>query len=87
MTKEIINVGVIGHVDHGKTTLTCAIASVLASKALQETKTIDEIIEEEIGITIVDRHEIPLFNYDVKDGKQSRRERRANERKFNKARK
>lgn len=74
MTKEIIKVGVIGHVDYGKTTLTSAISSALASKGLQETKTIDEIIEEERGIQIMKSH--PLIIGPVKDGKQNRRERR-----------
>lgn len=32
-TKEHVNIGTIGHVDHGKTTLTAAITSVLAKKA------------------------------------------------------
>lgn len=38
-----INVGTIGHVDHGKTTLTSAITAVLAKKGLAEEVTYDEI--------------------------------------------
>ncbi|MDK1031779.1 MAG: elongation factor Tu [Planctomycetia bacterium] len=42
-TKPHINVGTIGHVDHGKTTLTSAITMVLAAKGLCKLKTYDEI--------------------------------------------
>ena len=35
-SKEHVNIGTIGHVDHGKTTLTAAISSVLASQGLAE---------------------------------------------------
>ncbi|MCP4145664.1 MAG: elongation factor Tu, partial [bacterium] len=35
-TKEHVNVGTIGHVDHGKTTLTAAITEILAKKGLAE---------------------------------------------------
>ncbi|WAM07418.1 GTP-binding protein [Mycoplasmopsis cynos] len=37
-SKEHVNVGTIGHVDHGKTTLTAAIATVLAKKGLSEAR-------------------------------------------------
>uniref|UniRef100_A0AAU6WRJ3 GTP-binding protein n=1 Tax=Chryseobacterium endophyticum TaxID=1854762 RepID=A0AAU6WRJ3_9FLAO len=37
--KPHLNIGTIGHVDHGKTTLTAAISAVLASKGLAEKKT------------------------------------------------
>ncbi len=54
--KEHVNVGTIGHVDHGKTTLTAAITKVLASKGQAEYRaydTIDKAPEErERGITI-----------------------------------
>ncbi|MGL4183774.1 MAG: elongation factor Tu [Metamycoplasmataceae bacterium] len=59
-TKEHINVGTIGHVDHGKTTLTAAIASTLAKKGLAEAKdyaSIDNAPEEKArGITINTSH-------------------------------
>ncbi len=42
-TKPHVNVGTIGHVDHGKTTLTAAMTSVLASKFGGEAKAYDQI--------------------------------------------
>lgn len=55
-TKPHVNIGTIGHVDHGKTTLTSAITSVLAAKGLAERKKYDEIDaapeEKARGITI-----------------------------------
>ena len=41
--KPHVNVGTIGHVDHGKTTLTAAITSILASKGMAEARKYDEI--------------------------------------------
>ena len=59
-TKPHLNIGTIGHVDHGKTTLTAAISSVLANKGLAEKKdfsAIDSAPEEkERGITINTAH-------------------------------
>ncbi|MCP4460855.1 MAG: elongation factor Tu [Cytophagales bacterium] len=59
-SKPHVNIGTIGHVDHGKTTLTAAISSVLASKGLAEAKdfsAIDNAPEEkERGITINTSH-------------------------------
>jgi elongation factor Tu len=59
-TKPHVNVGTIGHVDHGKTTLTAAITSVLASKGLAQKKDYDSIDgapeERERGITINTAH-------------------------------
>ena len=59
-TKPHVNVGTIGHVDHGKTTLTAAISTVLAGKGLAEKKdyaAIDSAPEEkERGITINTSH-------------------------------
>ncbi|SBO16873.1 elongation factor Tu [Carnobacterium divergens] len=59
-TKEHVNIGTIGHVDHGKTTLTAAITSVLAKKGLanpQDYASIDAAPEErERGITINTAH-------------------------------
>jgi len=59
-TKPHVNVGTIGHVDHGKTTLTAALTKVLASKFGGETKAFDEIDnapeERERGITIATAH-------------------------------
>ena len=42
-TKPHVNVGTIGHVDHGKTTLTAAIATVLSAKFGGEAKAYDQI--------------------------------------------
>jgi elongation factor Tu len=54
-TKPHINVGTIGHVDHGKTTLTAAMTKVLAAKHGGEVMTFDQIDnapeERERGIT------------------------------------
>jgi elongation factor Tu len=59
--KPHVNVGTIGHVDHGKTTLTAAITSVLAKKGLAEAKRYDQIDnapeEKERGITIATSHQ------------------------------
>ena len=59
-TKPHVNVGTIGHVDHGKTTLTAAICSVQAAKGFGELKKFDEIDnapeERERGITIATAH-------------------------------
>ena len=59
-TKPHVNVGTIGHVDHGKTTLTAAIATVLASKFGGEAKAYDQIDaapeEKARGITINTAH-------------------------------
>ncbi|MEN8927751.1 MAG: GTP-binding protein, partial [Flavobacteriales bacterium] len=54
-SKSHVNIGTIGHVDHGKTTLTAAISSVLSAQGLAETRdfsSIDNAPEEkERGIT------------------------------------
>lgn len=59
-SKEHVNIGTIGHVDHGKTTLTAAIASTLAKKGLAEARSyasIDNAPEEKArGITINTSH-------------------------------
>ncbi len=58
--KPHVNIGTIGHVDHGKTTLTAAICHTLAGKGLAEKKNYDEIDaapeEKERGITISTAH-------------------------------
>jgi elongation factor Tu len=58
--KPHVNIGTIGHVDHGKTTLTAAICHTLAGKGLAEKKDYDEIDaapeEKERGITISTAH-------------------------------
>jgi elongation factor Tu len=58
--KPHLNVGTIGHVDHGKTTLTAAITDVLSKRGLAEKKNYDEIDgapeEKERGITINTAH-------------------------------
>jgi elongation factor Tu len=59
-TKEHCNIGTIGHVDHGKTTLTSAITKVLAEKGLASYVPFDQIDkapeEKERGITIATAH-------------------------------
>ena len=56
-TKPHVNIGTIGHVDHGKTTLTAAITTVLADKGLANYSQIDAAPEEkERGITINTAH-------------------------------
>ena len=59
-TKPHVNIGTIGHVDHGKTTLTAAITTVLAKAGLSELKSFDQIDnapeEKERGITINTSH-------------------------------
>ncbi len=58
--KPHVNIGTIGHVDHGKTTLTAAITTVLARKGLSEIRSFDSIDnapeEKERGITINTAH-------------------------------
>ena len=59
-TKPHVNIGTIGHVDHGKTTLTAAITQLLAKKGLAVAKTLEEIDnapeEKERGLTIAIYH-------------------------------
>ncbi len=59
-SKPHLNIGTIGHVDHGKTTLTAAITTVLAKKGLSEVTSFDQIDnapeEKERGITINTAH-------------------------------
>jgi elongation factor Tu len=59
-SKAHVNIGTIGHVDHGKTTLTAAITTVLASAGLSEARSFDSIDnapeEKERGITINTSH-------------------------------
>ncbi|HLB05769.1 MAG TPA: elongation factor Tu [Thermodesulfobacteriota bacterium] len=59
-TKPHVNIGTIGHVDHGKTTLTAAITKVQADKGLSQYKAFDQIDnapeERERGITIATAH-------------------------------
>ncbi|MDX1810228.1 MAG: elongation factor Tu [Sulfurospirillaceae bacterium] len=59
-SKPHVNIGTIGHVDHGKTTLTAAISAVLSAKGLAEFKDFDGIDnapeERERGITIATSH-------------------------------
>lgn len=79
-----MKIEIVGHIDHGKTAFTAGIQSVVANKGLHEQKTIDEIIEDENSIKIYSQPEYNLTSFDIKDGKQSRRERRAKERNVNK---
>jgi elongation factor Tu len=59
-SKPHVNIGTIGHVDHGKTTLTAAITTVLAKRGLSEVRSFDSIDnapeEKERGITINTAH-------------------------------
>ncbi|MBR2061119.1 MAG: elongation factor Tu [Tidjanibacter sp.] len=59
-SKPHVNIGTIGHVDHGKTTLTAAITTVLAKAGLSELRSFDSIDnapeEKERGITINSAH-------------------------------
>ncbi|HEV7387570.1 MAG TPA: GTP-binding protein, partial [Gemmatimonadaceae bacterium] len=59
-TKPHVNVGTIGHVDHGKTTLTAAITAIQAKKGLAQSVAFDQIDkapeERERGITIATAH-------------------------------
>jgi elongation factor Tu len=59
-TKPHVNIGTIGHIDHGKTTLTAAITSVLSTKGMAESTEFGEIDkapeEKERGITIATAH-------------------------------
>jgi len=59
-TKPHVNIGTIGHVDHGKTTLTSAITKVLAAKGLAQARSYEEIDnapeERERGVTINVHH-------------------------------
>ena len=59
-SKPHVNIGTIGHVDHGKTTLTAAITKVLADKGLSQARSFDSIDnapeEKERGITINTSH-------------------------------
>ncbi|MFZ5806980.1 MAG: elongation factor Tu [Verrucomicrobiota bacterium] len=59
-SKPHVNVGTIGHVDHGKTTLTAAITTILSKKGLAEARAYDQIDnapeEKERGITINTAH-------------------------------
>jgi len=59
-SKPHVNIGTIGHVDHGKTTLTAAITMALAKKGLSEQRSFDSIDnapeERERGITIATAH-------------------------------
>ena len=59
-SKDHVNIGTIGHIDHGKTTLTAAITKVLAEKGFSEFRSFDSIDnapeEKERGITINTAH-------------------------------
>ena len=58
--KPHVNIGTIGHVDHGKTTLTAAITTVLSKKGFAQAKAYDQIDEapeeQERGIAINTAH-------------------------------
>jgi len=68
-TKPHLNIGTIGHVDHGKTTLTAAVTKLLAQKGQAEFKAYDQIDnapeERERGVTINTAHveyETPIIS-------------------------
>ncbi|MBR1579128.1 MAG: hypothetical protein IJ668_01305, partial [Selenomonadaceae bacterium] len=72
-SKPHVNIGTIGHIDHGKTTLTAAITKVLAAKNLAKFEAYDQIDkapeEKERGITINTAHvEYETWDREV-DGK------------------
>ena len=67
-TKPHLNIGTIGHVDHGKTTLTAAITMALSKKGLSEIKTFEQIDnapeEKERGVTIdLDRGNLYIHTF------------------------
>src|SRR3989344_1850208 len=75
-TKPHVNIGTIGHVDHGKTTLTAAITNVLAKKGLAKAKKYEDIDnapeEKERGVTINISHmEYETTNKDPRDALDS----------------
>lgn len=75
-------IAIIGHVDHGKTTLTAALTQAFLNlETKKDTKTINEIIEEQNSIPFIEPPQIELTAWDFKTGKQNRRERREKERK------
>lgn len=82
MTKKKKIIGIIGHVGHGKTTLSAAVAATLSTTRLPEPKTIQEVIEESMSIpfTAPPKMVTTLRSYPIKSGKQERRERRQQER-------
>ena len=63
--KPHVNVGTVGHIDHGKTTLTAAITRVLSTKGLAKFTDFSEIDkapeEKERGITIFAKHTSVFF--------------------------
>ena len=64
--KPHVNIGTIGHVDHGKTTLTAAITTVLAKKGLSEVKSFDQIDnapEEKEKVSALLRHLCRFYGY------------------------
>src|SRR6266852_1969497 len=75
-TKPHVNVGTIGHVDHGKTTLTAAITKVLAKQGMATYLAYDQIDkapeERERGITIATAHVVYLNKVDMLDDPELR---------------
>ena len=65
-SKEHVNIGTIGHVDHGKTTLTAAITNHLAKNGMAEAKAYDQIDgapeEKQRGITTVSYTHLPAVD-------------------------
>lgn len=81
MTKKK-KIAIVGHIDHGKTTLSAAITAAMSTTRLPEPKTIDEVIEKSksIPFTAPPKMVTALRSYPIKSGKQNRRERRQQER-------
>ncbi|RLE32060.1 elongation factor Tu, partial [Candidatus Acetothermia bacterium] len=61
-TKPHINVGTIGHIDHGKTTLTAAITKVLAMKGLAKERSYDEVAKADAKLFRRDETKILTVN-------------------------
>jgi len=61
-SKPHVNVGTIGHVDHGKTTLTAAITQVLAKRGLSEVRSFDSIDNAPEEKNVVSQSTLPTLN-------------------------
>ena len=75
-------IGVVGYIDHGKTTLSAAVAAAMSSKDLNEPKIVEDTIDESypLDTTTPTKLSVPFAPYALKSGQQNRRERRQKER-------
>ena len=73
-TKPHVNVGTIGHVDHGKTTLTAALTKVLATKGLAVSKSYDDVAKADAK-TFREVFHAAVFGSAFADQAQSARDR------------